>query len=440
MLDFFGSKKREKDLQMSSDIVISVDGISKCYRSYKKPHHRLLQAIFPDEKKNQNEFWALKNITFKVKRGETIGIIGKNGSGKSTLLQIICGVLQQTCGLINSTGRICALLELGAGFNPEFTGRENVHLNAAIHGLSSEAIERLYPEIVEFADIGDFINQPVKTYSSGMFVRLAFAIQMSLNPDILIVDEALAVGDAYFVHKCMLHFHELQKRGVTILFVSHASASVAQLCDRAIWLEGGQIIEVGHAPEVVDKYINSLFLIGESNSPAIGVASSIATHINLEETIPNIDKRVGSQEIKILGIGLYDDHRNRIAFVDHGKKVIFRVSLINRSATEFSRIHVGYLFRNKRGECVASSNSEIENYIFPKLEVGGCATISMEIEIPFLSPGPYTFSPSIGFIDLEGMLAVSDRIENAILLQVNSSKKVSAMMNFPTHYIYENIE
>lgn len=427
-------------MQMSSDIVISVENISKSYKSYEKPHHRLLQAIFSNIKKNQNEFWALKNINFNVKRGETIGIIGKNGSGKSTLLQIISGVLQQTSGVINSTGRICALLELGAGFNPEFTGRENVHLNATIHGLSRESIQRLYPKIIEFADIGDFINQPVKTYSSGMFVRLAFAIQMSLNPDILIVDEALAVGDAYFVHKCMLHFHELQKKGVTILFVSHASASVAQLCDRAIWLDGGQIKEIGHAPEIVDKYINSLFVIEENNSPTTGIESSITARRNLEEIIPNIDKRFGSQEIEILGVGLYDVHGNRTAFVDHGNKVILRVSLTNKSATQFSRIHVGYLFRNKRGECVASSNSEIENCVFPKLEVGDCATVSIEIEIPFLSSGPYAFSPSIGFVDLNGNLIVSDRVENAILLQVNSNKKVSAMMNFPTHYLYENIK
>jgi lipopolysaccharide transport system ATP-binding protein len=425
---------------MSSEIVINVDGIGKCYKTYDRPHHRLFQTLFQNEKKYQNDFWALKNISFNVKKGETVGIIGKNGSGKSTLLQLICGVLQQTTGSIETEGRICALLELGAGFNVEFTGRENIYMSAAIHGLSADSIEQLYPAIIEFADIGDFINRPVKTYSSGMFVRLAFAIQMSLSPDILIVDEALAVGDAYFVHKCMLHFHELQKKGVTILFVSHASASVAQLCHRAIWLDNGEIKEIGHAPEVVDKYINSLFHIKQTVSQSISADKIISSNVGLETAIPNIDKRIGTQELQILGVGLYDQNKKTISSTEHGNKVILRVSLVNSSKVDYDRIHVGYLFRNKRGECIASSNSEIENYIFPKLNIGECVTISMEIEIPFLSHGSYALSPSIGFIGSDSKIVVTDRVENAILLQVSASKKVSAMMNFPTHYSSEFIK
>ncbi|HHQ4708182.1 TPA: ABC transporter ATP-binding protein, partial [Aeromonas veronii] len=225
---------------MFSDIAIKVENLSKCYEVYDTPRDRLKQFIFPRmqsvvrivERQNYfREFWALRNVNFEVKKGETVGIIGCNGSGKSTLLQMICGTLNPTSGSINTKGRIAALLELGSGFNPEFTGRENVYLNGAVLGLSNKEIDERFDDIADFADIGEFIERPVKTYSSGMTVRLAFAVQAMVDPDILVVDEALAVGDEKFQRKCFARLEELKSKGSSILFVSHSSASIVELCD-----------------------------------------------------------------------------------------------------------------------------------------------------------------------------------------------------------------
>ncbi len=237
-----------------STSVISVRGMSKRYQLYKSPKHRLKEALHPFRKKYHHEFWALKDVSFEVKQGETIGIVGRNGSGKSTLLQIICGTMVQTKGKVETDGRISALLELGSGFNPEFTGTDNVYLNGAIMGLSRETMDERFEDIVSFADIGAFIDQPVKTYSSGMYVRLAFACAINMIPDILIVDEALAVGDARFQRKCFRKFSELQKAGKTILLVTHAEQLIIKLCDRAILLDKGKKISEGEPKEVVHQY------------------------------------------------------------------------------------------------------------------------------------------------------------------------------------------
>ena len=229
---------------MSDDIAIKVSNLSKCYQIYDKPHDRLKQSIYPRLQRLVGkqpvqycrEFWALKDVSFEIKKGETVGIIGRNGSGKSTLLQMICGTLNPTSGSIETHGRIAALLELGSGFNPEFTGRENVYMNAAILGLSREEIDAKYDEIVAFADIGNFVDQAVKTYSSGMMVRLAFAVIAHVDADILVIDEALAVGDAFFTQKCMRFIQQFKGDGGTLLFVSHDSAAVMNICSRAVWM------------------------------------------------------------------------------------------------------------------------------------------------------------------------------------------------------------
>ena len=247
----------------SEDIIISARQVSKCYEMYDKPIHRLFQTLTRGRKTFYKEFWALRNIDLEVKRGECVGIIGKNGAGKSTLLQILTGTLQSTSGSIEIKGRVAALLELGSGFNMEFTGRENVYMNAAILGLSQEEIAAKYPSIVEFADIGEFIDQPVKTYSSGMLVRLAFAVVAHVDADILIVDEALAVGDAFFTQKCMRFIRKFREEH-TILFVSHDTASVINLCDRAILLDKGEIIAQGPAKDIADQYLCSLYAANQN--------------------------------------------------------------------------------------------------------------------------------------------------------------------------------
>ncbi len=248
---------------MSSDeIAIRVTNLSKCYQIYATPRDRLKQFIVPrvrslariKPRQYFREFWALRDVSFEVKKGETVGIVGRNGSGKSTLLHLICGTLSPTAGSVETSGRVAALLELGAGFNPEFTGRENVYLNAALLGLSNEETAQRFDAIAAFADIGDFIDQPAKTYSSGMVVRLAFGIQAMVEPDVLVVDEALAVGDEKFQRKCFARLEDLKNRGTVILFVSHSAPQVVELCDRTLLLEDGERIMYAHPPDVVRSY------------------------------------------------------------------------------------------------------------------------------------------------------------------------------------------
>jgi lipopolysaccharide transport system ATP-binding protein len=239
---------------MLNNTVLCVSNLSKCYRVYDKPRDRLKQAISFGKKQYHRDFWALRDINLEVKKGEVIGIIGRNGSGKSTLLQLICQTLTPTSGHIEVNGRIAALLELGAGFNPQFTGRENVYINGAILGFNRKEIDMRFANIEAFADIGNFIDQPVKSYSSGMFVRLAFAVQACVNPDILIIDEALAVGDVFFRQKCYQLLSELQQRGVAIILVTHAMNEVEQFCHRALLLKHGKALFLGPASEAVKRY------------------------------------------------------------------------------------------------------------------------------------------------------------------------------------------
>lgn len=243
----------------SGNAIIQVSGLSKCYQIYGRPQDRLRQAIVPRLQRlagrppvcYYQDFWALREVSFEVGYNETVGIVGRNGSGKSTLLQLICGTLSPTAGKVETHGRIAALLELGAGFNPEFTGRENVYLNAAVLGLSQDEIRGRFDAIAAFADIGPFIDQPVKTYSSGMVVRLAFSVAINVEPDILVVDEALAVGDELFQRKCFSRIEALKAGGTTVLFVSHSGSTVVELCDRAILLEGGELLAMGSPRHIV---------------------------------------------------------------------------------------------------------------------------------------------------------------------------------------------
>jgi lipopolysaccharide transport system ATP-binding protein len=246
-----------------TDIAIRVTHLSKCYHIYNTPHDRLKQFVAPrlqrlmgrQPRQYFHEFWALSDVSFEVKKGETVGIIGRNGSGKSTLLQLICGTLTPSNGQVEINGRVAALLELGSGFNPEFTGRENVYLNAAVLGLSEKEVTERFDDIAAFADIGEFIEQPVKTYSSGMFVRLAFAVNILSSPDVMIVDEALAVGDMNFQSKCMTALKRIQDNGATVLFVSHDVSALKSLCSRGIYLDHGQLKSIGVAADIADQYI-----------------------------------------------------------------------------------------------------------------------------------------------------------------------------------------
>ena len=255
---------REFASSSSEDVAIRVRGLSKCYHLYDRPQDRLRQSIYPRfqrmlgriPRQYAREFWALKDISFEVKKGETVGIIGRNGSGKSTLLQIVAGTLEPTAGEVTVHGRVAALLELGSGFNPEFTGRENVYINAAIQGLSASETDAKFEDIAAFADIGEFIDQPVKIYSSGMYVRLAFAVQVAVEPDVLIVDEALAVGDMRFSMKCIRRMRELVDKGTACIFVSHDMSSIVNFCNEAMWFDNGMIVQKGSPKTVTMNYGN----------------------------------------------------------------------------------------------------------------------------------------------------------------------------------------
>lgn len=436
---------------MSSEIVIRARNLSKCYQIYDKPHDRLKQSIYPrlqrmvgaQPKQYYHEFWALKDVSFELRKGETIGIVGCNGSGKSTLLQMICGTLNPTGGAVETYGRIAALLELGSGFNPEFTGRDNVYLNASILGLSKEEVDDKFDDIAAFADIGEFIDQPVKTYSSGMFVRLAFAIQANVDPEILIVDEALAVGDTFFVHRCMLRFNELQKAGTSILFVSHDANAVRNLCSRAIWLVEGGIKLEGNASKVIDAYLASLFgqievTMDDPLTENLKMTDQEIPLISRRETsIPNCDRRLGDQKCEIVGAGLYDDLMNAISSSLNGKTVILRLTIQNHSVDFKTAIAVGYIFRNSKGQEIASTNNQIEEHPLGSIMEDDYLTLQIRVTLPFLYPGSYAFSLTAGYIKSNGEIVLSDRIENAIVFNVLSDKQVYVMMNFPTSFKVE---
>ncbi|HEX9137548.1 MAG TPA: ABC transporter ATP-binding protein, partial [Nitrospirota bacterium] len=240
-------------------IAVQAEHLSKSYRIYSKPAARLQELLSFNRLNRHKDFWAVEDVSFEVEQGKTVGIIGVNGSGKSTLLQLIAGILQPSRGAVSTQGRVSALLELGSGFNPEFSGRENVFINGALLGLSRAEIESRLGSIEHFAEIGEFFEQPVKTYSSGMFVRLAFAVAINVDPDILIIDEALAVGDGIFQHRCMHKILQLKKEGKTIFFVSHDNSAIKRLCDEVILLDGGRKVASGDPDSMVQKYLELMY-------------------------------------------------------------------------------------------------------------------------------------------------------------------------------------
>lgn len=281
-------------LDPADDVVIRVADLAKCYAIYSRPQDRLKQSLMPrlrgalgqPAKSYYREFWALRDVSFEVRRGETVGIVGRNGAGKSTLLQILCGTLEASAGTVAVHGRVAALLELGSGFSPEFSGRDNVYLNGALLGLSQAEIDERFDEIAAFADIGDFIEQPLKMYSSGMQVRLGFAVAACVEPDILIVDEALAVGDAKFQAKCFRRLKQLMDNGTSILFVSHSTEQITRHCDRAVLLEGGRVDCIGKPKDVCNRYMDLLFGSEPTPDKTAAVESGSLDECSSESAVP----------------------------------------------------------------------------------------------------------------------------------------------------------
>lgn len=291
---------------MSSEPAVQVQGLSKCYQIYEQPRDRLKQMVVPrlqvvlgrERRDYYREFWALRDVSLTIGRGETVGIIGQNGSGKSTLLQLICRTLEPTTGTLATHGRIAALLELGAGFNPEFTGRENAILNSAILGVPKEVTLARLDEIVRFSELGDFFDQPVKTYSSGMSARLGFSVAIHVDPAVLIVDEALAVGDARFVAKCMRKVKDIQESGSTIIFVSHDVSSVRTLCQRVFWLDKGRLIDEGDVFPVTGRYMAFMMQDEAAPSQAVRDVSSSGTS-SVEAQVPELQAIGGASSVPV---------------------------------------------------------------------------------------------------------------------------------------------
>ena len=414
--------------------VVEFEGVSKSYAIYDSPGDRLKELATFNRLRFHRDFWALRDVSFQIRRGETFCIVGENGSGKSTLLQIVAGILQPTSGLASVSGRVSALLELGSGFNPEFSGRDNVYLNASILGLSSREIDRRYKEIEGFAEIGDFIRQPVKTYSSGMVVRLAFAVAIHVDPEVLLVDEALAVGDIYFRQRCMRKVHELRSKGITILFVSHAIGDVKAIGDRTLWLDSGRVRELGETDKVVAKYLAAMV---EKDSAYLELEKPQQTAATLTpkrapevvESIPNIDHRYGDGRAEILGIRIFDSHGEPLKLLAPQSRIIVRISV--RALEAVSRPVVGFMLRNHLGVDFSGTNTSREESEIPPMRTGDIVTVDFHVDVPELYPGSFSFSPAIA----DGTLMsykMCDWIDNAVTLQMgHGDRQIYGYLHLP---------
>ena len=440
----------------SNDIAIRVQGLSKCYGIYASPRDRLKQFILPRlqrligraPKQYFREFWALKDVSFEIKKGETVGIIGRNGSGKSTLLQMICGTLSPTSGSIQTNGRIAALLELGSGFNPEFTGRENVYMNASVLGLSKDEIDTRFDDIVAFADIGDFIEQPVKTYSSGMMVRLAFAVIAHVDADILVIDEALAVGDAFFTQKCMRFLRNFMKIG-TVLFVSHDTGSIKNLCNYAVWFEKGKVMQEGSPKEVCELYLEAFYEAQQGKSST----TKLRELKKLDASIPLKDQRLefinasnlrndlqvfkfdpdaasfGKGEAQIHDVSLLDENEHPLAWIVGGEKVTLRV-LVHAYQDLDSPI-IGFFVKDRLGQALFGDNTFL-SFVEQRFHCKAGETIQADFVfyMPLLPSGEYSITIAIA----NGTQEIHEQhhwIHDAVLFKSESTSVSSGLIGIP---------
>jgi ABC-type polysaccharide/polyol phosphate transport system ATPase subunit len=390
---------------------VEVRGLGKNYPLSGSPVARL-RRLFSPASAIHDGLWALRDVSFTVERGEAFGIIGANGSGKSTLLQMIAGILQPTLGTVTVNGRLSALLELGSGFSPEFSGRDNVYLSAAILGLSREEIDARFEAIERFAEIGDFIDQPIKTYSSGMVLRLAFALSAHVDPEVLIVDEALAVGDIAFRQRCMRRIHDLRSRGTTILFVSHDSTDVKALCERCLWLQNGCVQALGPADDVVQDYLLATTRREIARAPVERVESAD----NTDDATPlplQGSNRYGDRRAQLVGAELLPGNTVRSA-----DRVLLRVRF--QVLEPVTSLIAGFLVRNSRGENIFGSNTARENYPVPVLSCGHTHTVEFHWTMPELPAAHYTVSLGLADGDIEHW-ELNDYMDEAISFELISS-------------------
>jgi len=428
---------------MSSDAVISARGLGKAYRIYRRPEDRLKELVL--RRRYHEDFWAVRDVDLSVRSGETVGLIGRNGSGKSTLLQLICGTVRPSRGELEVRGRIGALLELGAGFNPEFTGRENVWVNAAVLGLSDREIAARFGAIAEFAGIGDYMDQPVKHYSSGMYARLAFSVCAHVDADILVVDEALSVGDGAFRQKCMRFLTEFRRRG-TVLFVSHDSGAVMSICDRVLWLDHGVVRAEGAAREVCRRYQMALSADllqpmedtgedAEPTRPAPSIPEVLrdprwigASRIQIDDFDPEAPW-YGHGGAVIEHAGFYEPGGDRLRSASGGAEVELRIRC--RAERLLTRPIVGFILRDRLGQNVLGDNTHLSYWSNPpRVPAGEAFTARFRFQMPYLAVGDYSLAPSI----IEGIQSDHTHlqwIEDAVWLRAVESPIRRGLVGVP---------
>ena len=446
-----------------TDLSIQIEDLGKCFHIYNDPKDRLKQALSQGRKKYYNEFWALREINFSLKRGESLGIVGRNGSGKSTLLQLICGTLTPTLGCVKTHGRIAALLELGSGFNPEFTGIENIFLNATMLGLTKTEIDKQIDKIMSFADIGEFVNQPVKTYSSGMAVRLAFAVIAHVNADILIIDEALSVGDAFFNQKCNRFINRFREKG-TLLFVSHDPAAVTTMCDSALLLEKGRQTLLDTPKKVIDEYSKQLYASNQSLSTEIGEKTNEKQEKNnCEEDW--IDYRASiinaSQQANLIKISHFDTNilskesfgsgKASIVFATlleakskkpllcgrGGERVILQINA--KAEQEIKEPIVGFILKNEKGATLLGDNTlnskeSLQGVKPPSIKAGENYSTEFEFTLPLLQKGQYSITLSLA----EGNQEEHDQLQwmnDALMIESINNSIAAGLAGVPMHRI-----
>jgi len=414
---------------MDKNLAISVQGVSKIYKLYDKPIDRLKEAVSLTHKSYHRDFFALSDISFDVKKGETVGIIGTNGSGKSTILKIITGVLSPTTGTAEVSGNISALLELGAGFNSEYTGLENIYMNGTMMGFSREEMQRRMDDILRFADIGDFVNQPVKTYSSGMFVRLAFALAINVDPEILIVDEALSVGDVFFQAKCYRRMEEMMKNGTTILMVSHDMGSIIKYCDKVVLLNRGHFVAQGEAGKMVDLYKKILAnqtdelaeALIEQKKEALGLpVGEVHTDKSMKERM-NLNPEVqeyGDGRASFEDFGTLDARGNVTNLLLKGEMFTIRERIRFHAPIEMPIFT--YTLRDKKGTDITGTNTMFEGADIKPVKDGDVYTVSFRQKMN-LQGGEYLLSMSCTGYE-NGEHVVYHRLYNVLSLTVISNK------------------
>lgn len=423
---------------MSSEPAIRLQDLSKKYPIYDRPSDKFIELLTLRRRIRHREFWALRDVDLVVDHGSTVGVIGVNGSGKSTLLQLVAGILQPSSGSCRVNGTVAALLELGAGFNPEFTGRENVFMSGAIGGHTRADMEARFDAIVEFAGIGEFIDQPVKTYSSGMFVRLAFATAIHVEPEILLVDEALAVGDLIFQHRCVNRIRRMQQDGRTILFVTHDLQAVTQFCTRAVLLDGGRLLEDGEPEAVVQRYQE---LVAHRERAQAGAG---AARISLEEesglplvqTIPYIHHRYGQGGAEILGIILVSPDGRVVSQVRPGEQYRFVVSV--RFRRPMDNPIVGLTIRDRLGSEMTATNTTYEGLHLPPAATDDVVSVGFDWTVPQMRPGSYSVSPAAASGNVWEH-AIEDWIDNAYIFDIIDTGLVYGQMRWPFRAAYRRI-